>query len=172
MNFSMIFDAFLLPVKFVASARNSLSSQDEDCIDELSNQSRIKNWTNCRPSITTDETNSQSTDPQALVMNQSRHFLTRRRSRNWAKSQSCQRQLLRQSQMIRINLVNWQSHLLTTTISSYHYPWMMRRVSTDDLTPLPYMTFRPYHTSMHERPYRFMTQNINVELVLRIPYGN
>ena len=71
-NFWCIF----FPVKFLVSVRYLLSSQNEDCINELSNQSRRKNCTNCRPSITSDDTTSQSVDPRPHVMKQNRHYLT------------------------------------------------------------------------------------------------
>ena len=62
MNFLMIFDAFLLPVKFVASVRNSMSSQNEDCIDELSNQSRKRIV--------------QTVDPRSLLTEHNHNLLT------------------------------------------------------------------------------------------------
>ena len=56
--------------------------------------------------------------------------------RNRANSQFRQRGLLMYAQMTaRIDLVTGQFHLLSTTISSYRYPLMMRCVSTDDLSP-------------------------------------
>ena len=138
-NFEMIFDAFVWPVKFVASVRNSPSSQNGLISSQINREKIIV----------------QPVDPRSLLMKQTHNLLTLDHSywnkiviswpsidHNWANSEFRQRRLLRYPQMTaRIDLVNWEFHL----ISSYRYPWMIRCVSTDDLRSLSYITLGPYH---------------------------
>ena len=124
-----------------------------------------------------EERIAQTVDPRSLVTIQPHNLLTLDHTlwnkivitwpsidRNWANSQFRQLRLLRYSQMTaRLDLINWQFYLLSTTISSYQHTWMMHCVSTVDLTSLPHMTLRLYHTNFIVHvptlwPYVFTTQ--------------
>ena len=88
-NFEMIFDAFVWPVKFVASVRNSLSSQNESCIEDLSKLIEKKElywqetldhyWRNkltiCWPSTTRNESKSLFLDPRWIMTEQTHNFV-------------------------------------------------------------------------------------------------
>ena len=105
-------DTFLLPVNFVISVRSPLSPWNVIGVNELSIQSRKKKDKNFWPLIT--------------------------KSQNLVNEQ-----ILMYSRMTApIDLVKWQSHLLSTAISSYHYLWMKRCERTDNLTSLSYKHVR------------------------------
>ena len=146
---------FLLPGKSVVSVRNSLSSQNEDCVDLRSNQSTRKYCINCRPSITSDETTSQSVDPRPLETKENRYFLTLDRS--WLSKLRVSS--TRTHEVLSDDRLNRFGEL---AILSALYNDQQLSLSLNDalyVKSLPYMKLSPYHTSTYEKRQCFTTQN-------------
>ena len=166
MNFWIIFDAFLLPVKFVASAlQNEIHWAFKMRIVLMSFQ------------INREKRIVQTLDLRSRLTKQTHNLLTLDHSywlkivitwpsidHDWANPQFRQYRLLRYcsddrptrfDQLAILSALYNDQHLspyLNDALCKYWWPYVL---TIHDLTSLPYMTLRPYHTSTYERPDDF-----------------